>query len=174
MFYIFITAVLFYFVAIMQISFFSHFDILGTTPNIIFITFAMLVFFDTQSKNNYYNTIIWAFCAGIFLDIFSYPYFGASIALLIAVGFLMKKIQSSLKEQQNRYPLSHLLIVFFSSFLVYRAVNVVLLNFNNLSLINPSFVLGLSLEVVYSGLIAVGIFFVLKKVMPLWNDRKKL
>ena len=174
MWYILFTLILFYFLTIFQTSFFAHFDILGVVPNLIFIAFVSLVFLDSQKKDNYYNTIIWAFIAGILLDILAYPYFGASIAILVAVGFTIKSIQTSLKEQKDEYPLTHFLIVFLSSFILFRLSNIIFFHFENSSSTGFSLSWAILIELLYNTVIAVGGFYFARKVKYLLNVRKKL
>ena len=73
---------LFWLFAIAQNSFFAHFNLFGAVPDIVFILFFLLVFF--ESFENYYQIIFYAVVAGFFADIFSvftYIAFGLTLSL---------------------------------------------------------------------------------------------
>ncbi|MCX6718369.1 MAG: rod shape-determining protein MreD [Candidatus Staskawiczbacteria bacterium] len=108
---------LFYFFALLQSSFLSHFSLFGAVPNLVFILFFLLVFFE---EGNNYQIIIWSAIAGIFLDLFSYTYLGLSVVLLIIFGFLLKKVQSLLKDTEDKYPFVYFLPLFIISLLAYN------------------------------------------------------
>ena len=108
--------ILFYFFAVLQNSFFAHFISLGALPNFIFILFFLLTYFE---KNNY-SIIYYAVLGGSFLDLFSAGYFGLSIILFLAAGFILKKIETLLKERQgDGYPFAYFLPLFFILFVIY-------------------------------------------------------
>lgn len=107
----------FYFFAVLQNSFFIHFNLFGAVPNLIFIFFFLLVFFEQRNKSP--RIVFFAITAGLLLDIFSTAYFGVSIILLIAIGLLVKKIQSLLKEAQDKYPIVYFTPLFLASLIVY-------------------------------------------------------
>lgn len=113
--------ILFFLFALLQSSFFSQLSILGAIPNLVFVFFFILVFFNGPKgyPNGNSQVILLSLLAGIFLDIFSYNYLGPSIILLLALGFLLKKIQSLLKNKEDNYPFVYfapLFIIFFASF----------------------------------------------------------
>lgn len=112
---------LFFMFASLQTSFFLHFNIWGVSPNLIFILFFILIFFEDLDK--YYISILWAVVAGFFLDILSYSYFGISIFLLMAIVFLCKKVLRSLSKRENRYPILYFLPLFSIFYLFYEVLS---------------------------------------------------
>lgn len=114
-----ITIILFYFFALLQSSFFAHFNFFGAFPNFVFILFFLLIFFDKET--NYYKIFFYSAIAGILLDFFSYAYFGISVVLLFCIGILLKKIQSALLQRQDKYPVIYFLPLFLISFIFYEA-----------------------------------------------------
>jgi rod shape-determining protein MreD len=156
----FIVVVIFYFFALLQNSFFIHFNFLGATPNLVFIFFTVLLFFSALSWENFF----YAATGGLFLDFFSHTYFGISIIFLLAVGFLFKKIQSLLKENRgDSFPLVYFLPLFFMSFIAY-----------DLLLRSAGFRIGLLAEMAYNLLFAVIIFYIYKRFFQLKTDNRQL
>lgn len=84
--------------------------------NFIFILFFLFLFFN--DSNSYYKSFFFAVLAGIFLDIYSYSYFGISIALLLMMVFLFKKLMQSLNKREDRYPAAY----FFPLFIIFYSV----------------------------------------------------
>jgi hypothetical protein len=107
----------------MQNSFFVHFNLFGAIPNIVFILFFVLVFFSRQGRDPAVSgeIIFYAISAGLFLDFFSYTYFGVSIFLLMFFGVATKKIQSMLQEKVNdKFPFVYFLPFFLGSLIIYN------------------------------------------------------
>jgi len=108
---------IFFVFALLQNSFFTHFNLFGASPNLIFILFFLMVFF---GKKNY-PVIFVAITAGIFLDIFSYTYYiGSSIVLLVVIGLLLKKTQLLLKNREDEHPFVYFLPLFVIFLLIYE------------------------------------------------------
>ncbi|MCX6724358.1 MAG: hypothetical protein NT155_04315 [Candidatus Staskawiczbacteria bacterium] len=138
---------LFYFLALLQGSFFAQFSLFGAVPSLVFILFFLSVFF---GKKDNYLIIFLAFIAGIFLDLFSpYTYLGVSIALLLLVGFLLKKTQAMLKNRGDNNPF----IYFAPLFLVYLVFYEIFLKVV-LRYLDPSRSL-----IVFDSLFAIGIVY---------------
>jgi rod shape-determining protein MreD len=114
---IFISAILLYFIALLQNSFFVYFNIFGAVPNFIFIFFFLIVFLN--QKENYYETIFYSLLAGFFLDVFSSFRMGVSIVALLIIGILIKKIILMLKKNEREYPFIYFIAIFTASFLAY-------------------------------------------------------
>ena len=156
---------LFYISAILQNSFFAHLNLFGAVPNFIFILFFIFVFFIRQSKNHsgYFAVVFYAILAGLFLDIFSYTYFGVSIISLLLIGVIIKKIQSSLQEKNNNnFPFIYFLLLFIVSFILYDLIlNIFINNFNVLGIIS-GFSQVFFAEIFYNICIASVIFFIYK------------
>jgi len=106
-------ALIFYALALLQNSFLSHFSLLGSIPNLVFIFFFLLVFFN--KTGSIYEMIFWAVLAGFFLDVFSYSYIGPNIILFLVVGYLSKETQLMLKNRNDKFPPGY----FISLFLIF-------------------------------------------------------
>jgi len=167
--YIFIV-LLFYLFSILQNSFFVHFSLFGAIPNLVFVFFFLLAFF--EPKNNHYQIVFYAISAGLFLDFFSYTYFGVSIILLLLIGSAMKKIQAILHEKRDdRFPLLYFLPLFTISLIFYDLLLNVFLNKFNLAQIVSGFSIS---EIIYNLLFASVAFYVYKKFLGLRFDDRQL
>lgn len=160
----------------MQGSFLVHFDLLGAIPNLVFIFFFLLTFFDHGQKGapKKYRVIFFAAIAGIFLDIFSYTYFGPSIVLLIAIALLLKSAQSLLKDMKDNYPFICFLPLFITFFLIYDVAMASYLYFLESGRIAVVFSIGTIFSVIYSSIIASACFFVYKKFVRGFLNGKNL
>lgn len=154
--------ILFYFFAVLQNTFFVHFNLFGAVPNLVFIFFFLLVFFVPKKIN--YSVLFYAIIAGLFLDIFSYKYFGISIILLIIIAYITKKIQSSLKEKKSKDPFVYFFPTFLLGLLIYELSLMFYLRFLD-PLRTPlgfgSIFLG---GIIYNLIVASMGFFVFKKI----------
>jgi rod shape-determining protein MreD len=116
-----ILIILFYLLAVLQSSFFVHFNLFGAIPNLVLLLFFLATFFSERS--NYYETAFYATTAGFFLDIFSPSTFGVSIILLLLLGFFIKKAQDLLKEKNGDcFPIIYFLPLFFITLTVYTFI----------------------------------------------------
>jgi len=77
----------FYFLSLLQASFFVHFS--NNVPNLILIAVVLINFFEKQ-KNPF--GIFAAFVGGFFLDVFFGPYIGYYIAICFSVSVLIKLV----------------------------------------------------------------------------------
>lgn len=147
--------ILFYFFALLQSSFFAHFTFFGSFPNLVFIFLFLLIFFGGKKMGA--DSIIYTVIAGLILDVFSASIFGVSVILLIALGFVVKKIQSSLNEKEDKYPFLYFLPLFLVCFLAYELLLALYLH----SLVlNWTFAAGL----VYNSACAGIGYFILKRL----------
>ncbi len=116
--------ILFYLFALLQNSFFTHFSLFGTTPNLVFILFFLLVFLAKKDPpartGSYYQILFFSITAGFLLDIFTYKYIGLSIIYLIIIAVLLKKIQSLLQDSSENYPFIYFLPLFAIFLLAYN------------------------------------------------------
>ena len=165
--------ILFYILAILQNTFFVHFSLLGSIPNLVFAFFVVLTFF--EQKSNHYQIIFYAISAGLFLDFFSYTYFGVSVVLLLFTGFFIKKAQSLLQEKRgNKFPLSYFLPLFLVSIIVYDLFLKVFLNKFGLNQVFLIFSWSYLAEIVYNLLFAFIIFSFYKKFFQTNADNRQL
>ncbi len=108
---------LFYLFAVLQSSFFAHFNFLGTIPDLVFILFFSFIFF---SRYDSVQLVFLSIAAGLFSDVFSSAHIGTSVILLMAVGFLAKKTHLSFKETKDSHPFIYFASLFIASFVAYK------------------------------------------------------
>jgi cell shape-determining protein MreD len=154
-----IVTILFYFLALFQHTFLTHYSLMGVVPNLVFILFFLLVFFET--KHSYSKVLFYSVIAGFILDIFSSIYFGESIVILIVIGFMTKRIQGTLKNIGDGYPFRYFLPLFFVLILFYDALLGSLISSNFLP------------TIIYNLIIASIFFWTYKKyIFPKVNNRQ--
>ncbi len=91
--------VVFYFLALFQVSFFAHFSFLGIVPNVLIVlVIGISVFENSDSASGLFA----ALGAGFFLDIFSQKPLGLSVAILFIAALLIK----TFKRTYVRIPVS--------------------------------------------------------------------
>ena len=156
-----IVIILIYFFALLQNSFFTHFSLFGTVPNLVFALFFILAFF--EKKNNNYRLLLWALIAGFFLDIFSYTYIGPSIISLVIIGILLKNTQSLLKIRDEDYPFVYFLPLFITFLLIHELLMGLYLYFLDPNKIITSFDIKTIFYVIYSSIFATIFFFIYKR-----------
>lgn len=159
-----IIVLLFYFFALLQNSFLSHFNLFGITPNLVFILYFLLIFTaktDEHINNNYY-IISLSFVAGLFIDIYSYTYLGPSIIVLLIISYLLKKTKSLLQNRDNSFPFEYFLPLFIICMLIYDLFIGSYLRFLEPNKIAMISVFQLIASLIYNSIIA-SLFFVLNK-----------
>ncbi len=156
---------LFYFFAILQVSFFVHFAILGAILNPVFILFMLVVFF--LPKKIDYRIFMYAIIAGLLLDAFSYTYFGISVILLFIVGYLFKKMQITLKETGDGYSPAQFFTLFLLWFAVYEIMQI--LYYKLFDPLHVSMLFGVSFFacIAYNAVVALVGFYIFKKIKSL-------
>jgi len=159
-----VVIVLFYLFAVMQNSFFTHFNLFGAVPNLVITLFFLVVFF--LPKNSSAEIILYSVFAGLFLDIFSYAYFGVSIILLLIIGLFAQKMKTMLQEKSNdTFPLVYFLPLFIISLLFYDfALSLCRDKFSFMQAISI-FNFAISWEIVYNLLTAWLAFYIYKKFL---------
>jgi len=163
LFSILITIFLFYFFAILQSSFFVHFNLFGAVPNLVFILLFFTFFFGSQ-KINYIN-ILYVVLAGLFLDIFSYAPIGLSIILLLIIYYLEKRIQNYLKEGRDKYPFIYFLPSFFTCLITYNILVMLFMRFVDSSHAVMDFGISFFGAIIYNLIFATVGFWIFKKVI---------
>lgn len=83
------SAIIFYFLALLQASFLPHFSVFGIVPNIVLFFVFLINLFE---KNERTTGLIAAFAAGLFLDIFSGGFIGFYILISLAISILVKYV----------------------------------------------------------------------------------
>jgi cell shape-determining protein MreD len=129
-------------------------------PNLVFILFFTLAFFENKNKN--YLIVFYAVLAGILLDVFSYTYLGPAIILLIIIGFLLKKAQALLKNRQNTFPFAYFLPLFIIFLSAYDFILDVYLKFLDPGRISTFSATGIIFSIIYNSAIASMLFFIYK------------
>jgi hypothetical protein len=165
---------LFYFFALLQNSFLIYFDLFGAIPNLVFILFFLLVFFEKKNKvgqtyNNYIVVSI-AILAGTFSDIFSYVYLGISIIILMIIGITLKNIQLALMNTEENYPFIYFLPLFIISLLVYNFVLDLYIFAEEPIKIITFFSIGTVISLIYNLFIASVLFYIYKKGLKFSNN----
>lgn len=166
--FLLIVALLFYFFALLQESFFVHLSALGGIPNLIFAFFFVLMFF--ENSRAYYHIIFYAVLAGFLLDVFSYGYLGQSMLILLCIALLVKKIQSSLSDAAEPYPLFYFVPLFLLSSIAYEALSL----FVNRQDVTDIFSFGFLASLAYSLVFAAAGFYLYKKIMLSKRNGKKI
>lgn len=142
---------LFGFLAILQTSFLVHFNIMGTTLNLVFILFYLVVFFEEPQK--YIQGIFSAVTAGFFLDILSSSYFGVTIVLLLIITFILKYLLSLLKKTRDKHPIVYFAPLFVLSLIIF-----------DLSLVMPHLSWVFLIGIVYNLVFALFGFYIYKRL----------
>lgn len=163
----FIIFLLFYFFAVLQGSFFIHFNVFGAVPNFILIFLFLIIFFSPSQKKVGMNYLIFVYIviAGLFLDIFSSAYFGVSVVLLLIIGFLAKRVQDSLREKDDQYPFIYFVSIFLVSLILYNLLLQAYFYFLDPSHITPNFGFSFFAGLIYNLIFAIIGFFVYKKIV---------
>jgi rod shape-determining protein MreD len=104
--------------ALLQNSFFAHFNLWGAMPSLVLIFFALLVFFEKNNIN--FSIFFYALAAGLLLDLYSSSQLGISMILLILFGFFAKKFQQLMLESRGKYAFVQFLAIFFILFFSYN------------------------------------------------------
>ena len=167
-----ITGLFFYFFSLLQNSFFSHLNLWGAVPNLVFIFFVLLTFF--AQKRDYYFIIFCALVAGLLLDIFSSSYIGISVLLLIVIGFGIKKIQADLFEGGQKPVPFYFLGLFFIAFIVYNLFIYLYYYFLGIKTVFFVFNFMLSCEIIYNLVFAFLFFLIYKKFCVNAFDNRQL
>lgn len=163
---------LFYFFAILQNSFFIHFNLFGAVPDLVFALFFLLIFFAGKKRN--YTILFCALAAGLFSDIFSHSYLGVSVILLMAIGYLAKKTQMSLNERGDKYPFAYFISLFIVSLIVYSLFLGLFFYFMGLAIAPIDFSLEFAFKIIYSLFFASVLFWIYKKFMGVAMDNRQL
>jgi rod shape-determining protein MreD len=162
---------IFYIFALLQNSFFVNFSLLGINPNLVFILFILLIFFEKKPTN--FSNIYFAIIAGFFLDIFSSIPLGWSILILIVIGYLIKKIKEILSEKNDSYPYAYFAIIFTVTFFTYSFLLNLVVYFILKSDVFFNINLVFVFKIIYNLILASGLFFVYKKFMVENNSRQQ-
>lgn len=141
---ILVLILLFYFLAIFQESFLSHFSLFGATSNLILISVFLLIFLEKNSVSQK-PKILSGFLGGTILDLFSSIPFGIFTLNLTLSSFLTQKISKFFKES-NILGFSILFLIYFS---FYKAL-LIFESFVSLFLFKKSFGISFNLSSFFS------------------------
>jgi len=150
----------------LQNSFIAHFSFLGATPNLIFVLFFLLIFF--ENKNKAYAIFV-SILAGLFLDIFYFNYLGPSIILFLAVNFMLEKSQALLKSREERCPFVYFLPLFIVFLLFYDLASGLYVYFIDSKGIIIQGVWQEIFSVIYSAVVASIFFYTYKRLLKKIN-----
>lgn len=151
-----ITALLFFVLSIVQSSFLPFFSVIGQVPNLVFILFYLILFFDNRGES-----FFWAIIAGFLLDVFMPSYFGISIISLLVIYLLKKILDYFLKDIQGKYFIVYLIFLFSINFVIYNV-----LVYISYLILGSSYELSLSLMVslAYNIIILLPVFYIYKLI----------
>lgn len=130
-----IIALSFFLLALIQNSFLAHVSIFGITPNLVFILFFLLLFF--ESIGEYTVGIFSVVVAGFLLDVFLPFYFGANILSLLVVYVLFKITARFLKEMQGKYLFLYFTPIFLFFWVIYGGVFYLVTHFYHITFSLP-------------------------------------
>ena len=164
-----IIALLFFFFSIFQNSFLPYFNIMGTSLNLVFILFFILIFF--EDKYEYVQGFFLAIIAGFFLDTFLPFYFGIAIGSLLLIYFLKKLITHFLKESQDKYPIFYFIPLFSTCFIAYSTLLYVSSILLHLQFI---FWANILMGLIYNLVFACAGFYIYKKVSNVFSKDRQL
>ena len=148
------------FLGILQNSFLVHFNIIGAIPNLIFILFFLVVFFEESER--YIQGIFSAIAVGFFLDILSSSYFGIAIVLLLIFVFIIKHLLSLLKKTKDKYPVVYFAPLFVLFFIVFNLFLTIAIYFLNSEQIMSRLSWVFLINIVYNLVFAIFGFYIFK------------
>ena len=119
-------SLLFFVLALVQNSFLPYFFVMGAGPNLVFILFFMVIFFNRQVS--FYEGIFFALLVGFLSYILSPWPSEISIVSFLAVYFLVNLSLHFLQENRERYFLIHALLLFLMSFIFCQFLQFLLTN----------------------------------------------
>jgi len=155
--------------SVVQASFLAHFTILGNSANLVFVVFAVVIFYECILNRlwprEFYKEIMVVVVAGFFADLFSSFSFGLSIAIFLVLYLAIKTAIYFLKEIPDRYLIVYFLAVFAPSFFAYHAVLGIISN--NLR-VNTAFFIALAYNIV----LAAALFYFYKKIDSIKSGRQ--
>ena len=123
---ILVFSLVFFFLSLMQTSFFFHFNLYGIVPNTILVLVVLVNFLEKKEKN---SGLAIAAIGGFFLDLFSFLPLGISVVLLFIIALLIKRALKFLIEEN----IVHFVLILFFSFLFYNFFSVLVNSLLNLS-----------------------------------------
>lgn len=168
-----IITLLFFLFAIVQNSFLPYFSIFASVPNLVFILFFILIFFEARHE---YNFGFWvAIIAGFLLDVFLASHLGTSIVFLLIIYFLEKIIVHFLKERQDGFSIFYFMPLFLICLLFY---DILWYAFSVVFALSISFTLDVTIlfNLIYNTGIACLGFYIYKKFIKqsIQNNQLKL
>jgi len=133
-----IVAALFLLAALVQANFLSHLTVMGIAPDLVFVIFFTLIFFEPSShkastghrkSNRYYEGVFYTVAAGLILDLYSVQPFGMALASLLAIYIITKISSYFLKENRHQFPVFYFVPVFLLALVLYTGIFELLTNF---------------------------------------------
>lgn len=152
-----IIILVFFTLALLQTNFFPYFSILKTVPNLIFVLFFILIFFEKPGE--YFQGIFSVIIAGFLMDATSLFYFGISIISLLIIYIFKNITFYFLKEIQYQYLILYFIPMFSISFFLH---NVILYLFSAIFNFSFNFELSILVSLAYSLIFALAGFYIQK------------
>lgn len=107
-------AVLFFLFSLLQVSFLPYLGVAGSSINLVFILFFIVIFFD-KNREGFFVALI----AGFFLDVFLPSYFGISMVVLLLIYLIKEMVVYFLKESREKFSIIYFIIMFSSLLIAY-------------------------------------------------------
>jgi|GEM_PF-5379075 len=106
-------------VTLLQMSFLPGLMPFGIVPNLAFVIYFCVIFFEDPSR--YQDGLMVTIAAGFFLDVFFSPMFGVAIGSLLAIYALVKVSYHFLNDQQGPLLFFSFVILFVIGIVAYSA-----------------------------------------------------
>lgn len=154
----------FFISALLQVSFLAYFSILGSTINLLFMIFFILIFFE-KGEEGFFVALL----AGFFLDIFLPSRFGVSMVSLVVIYLALKFIFYFFEKTQQKDSILYFGILFSTfyvgfNFLMYLFLLIFKIGYN----VGISTIFGL----IYNLIFALIGFYIYKSLVVKTNNKQ--
>ncbi len=145
--------IIFFAAAIIQASFLPLFAVFGAVPNLLFIIFFLVIFFEPQQQ--YQTGFFAAIVAGLLSDVYG-TYFGVSVVIFLLVYFFKKAVGHFMKESSGKTVSNYMLL-----FVICLVLHIILFSLASLVAAAPSVIaFSTVIAILYSALVAVVGFYI--------------
>lgn len=145
----------FFIMAVIQNNFLPYFAIMGAIPNLIFILFFTVIFFQNNDKIyswqnifSFENIFIIA-AAEFFLDVFSNHYFGFYAISLIVVYIFINFSNHFFRDQENKNLFIYFICLFLAAFIIFKSL-VSVLQYHFILYLNLSILADLAYNLIFA------------------------
>lgn len=156
---------------LLQSSFLAYFGIMGIVPNLIFIVFFTVIFF--ESKHTYEFGFWAAIISGFFVDIVFGYYFGISIGVMLSIYLLHKTTVHFFKETRDRFSIFYFIPIFLAFLVIYHALLYVILTVLRMP-INMRLDVSFIVLLMYNLIFALAAFYLYRNLAGRKEDENQL